>query len=612
MKTPWGESVTAQSAWPDYPRPLLVRDAWQNLNGLWQYAITPANAPLTERWDGEILVPFCVESTLSRVARRLGSEERLWYRRTFIAADVERRTLLHFGGVDYQALVWVNGAVVGAHSGGFDPFTFDITPFIVEGENQIVLAVSDPSNDGEQPRGKQHRRPNGIWYTPVSGIWQTVWLEHLPLANHIAEIRTYPELQGGSVDVEVLLARPTRSRTLAVAITVLLEGRAVAHRVARPDRRVRLLLDEVHAWSPDEPTLYDVEVELVAIEDPLPHANAGEASAQSPRVLRDVDEALAFARARRTSEPALDQVRSYFGLRTIRIGPHPRTGLPTLLLNDRALFHLATLDQGWWPDGLHTPPSDEAMLWELQFLKDAGFNAVRKHIKVEPARWYWHCDRLGLLVWQDMPSGFLPAQFVDPNDQFEALRTSAATIAYERELAAMVRTLRGHPSVVLWVLHNEGWGQFDTARLTALVRGIDPTRPVDATSGWLDVGEGDVIDVHDYAPEPVAPQGDGRRALVIGEYGGIGWPQEDHLWNPTMRNWGYQTLHSEHAVRAAYTAVTEAIAQSQRDHGICAAIYTQTTDVEGEVNGLLTYDRRVEKLPRAWLAELHARAGPST
>jgi hypothetical protein len=609
MKTPWGERLTADDAWPDYPRPLLVRDAWHNLNGLWQYAITPANAPRPDRWDGHILVPFCVESALSGVARGLESDQRLWYRRTFTTANLERRTLLHFGGVDYHAILWVNGAPVGAHSGGFDAFSFDITPYVRDGENEIVLAVSDPGSDGEQPRGKQHRRPNGIWYTPVSGIWQTVWVEHVPRANHIAEVRAYPELQRGCVDIEVLLARPTRSHTLAVAITVTLEGRTVARTVARPDRRVHLSLDEVRAWSPDDPALYDIEVELVTVEDPLPLIRTGESA---PRVLRSAEEARAFASARRTEDPALDRVRSYFGLRSIRIGPHPRTGLPTLLLNERAQFHLATLDQGWWPDGLLTPPSDAAMRFELQFLKDSGFTAVRKHIKVEPARWYSHCDRLGLLVWQDMPSGFLPAQFVDPSDEAEALRTSAATIAYEHELSSMVRALRGHPSVVMWVLHNEGWGQFDTARLTALIRSIDPTRPVDATSGWRDVGEGDVIDVHDYTPEPKAPQSDGRRALVIGEYGGIGWPHEGHLWNPTMRNWGYQTLRSEHDVRAAYTAATQAIARAAGDHGVCAAIYTQTSDVEGEVNGLLTYDRRVEKLPRAWLAQLHDRLRPKT
>lgn len=596
MLTRWGESIGPDGAWPEYPRPLLVRDRWENLNGRWQYAIRPRHAALPDAWDGEILVPFCVESRLSGVERRVTTDARLWYRRTFDHDGADGRTLLHFGAVDWHTAIFVNGAYVAAHTGGFDPFTVDLTDFLRSGTNELVVAVDDPTSAGEQPRGKQHAKPQGIWYTPVTGIWQTVWLETVPRANHIAEVRIAPAPDDDAVIVEVLLARPTRDPTLAATVSISLHGNAVAATTIRPDRAVRVDVPDCARWSPGQPTLYDVDVALVRVSDPLPRETQ----------LRDAAEATAYAGAEPV-EAALDRVRTYFGMRTIRVGAHPESGAPTLLLNGEPVFHLATLDQGWWPDGLLTPPADAALVYEIEFLKAAGFNAVRKHIKVEPARYYWHCDRLGLLVWQDMPSGFWPAQFVHPNDSAEARRTSVAGDAFERELARMVRSLCMHPSIVLWVLHNEGWGQFDTARLVDFVRGIDPSRPVNATSGWLDVGAGDVVDRHDYAPEPTAPVGDGRRARVIGEYGGIGWPVEGHLWNPDMRNWGYQTLHEFDAVRAAYARAADAIVRARDEAGVCAAVYTQTTDVEGEVNGLLTYDRRVEKLPPEWLAQVHAR-----
>jgi beta-galactosidase/beta-glucuronidase len=595
MLTPWGESVRPHDVWPEYPRPTLVRDGWTNLNGLWHYAIRPRRAPLPDAWDGEILVPFCVESRLSGVERRVTPDERLWYRRTFHHDGAEARTLLHFGAVDWHAAIFVNGAYAGSHTGGFDPFTVDVTEFLRDGVNELVVAVDDPTSAGEQPRGKQHAKPQGIWYTPVTGIWQTVWLETVPRANHIAEVRITPAPDEDTVMIEVLLARPTRDPTLAATVSISLDGHAVAATTIRPDRLIRIDVPDAVRWSPAQPTLYDADVTLVRVPDPLPRETQ----------LRDAAEAAAYAGAGPV-EAALDRVRTYFGMRTICVGAHPASGAPTLLLNGEPLFHLATLDQGWWPDGLLTPPADAALVHEIEFLKAAGFNAVRKHIKVEPARYYWHCDRLGLLVWQDMPSGFWPAQFVHPNDDAEARRTSVAIEVFERELARMVRGLRMHPSIVLWVLQNEGWGQFDAARLVDFVRGIDPSRPVNATSGWFDVGAGDVVDRHDYAPAPKAPEGDGRRARVIGEYGGIGWPVEGHLWNPDMRNWGYQTLHDLDAVRAAYAHATDAIVRARDEAGVCAAVYTQTTDVEGEVNGLLTYDRRVEKLPRAWLAQVHA------
>jgi hypothetical protein len=595
LLTPWGEALTEAPAWPEYPRPQLVRDGWTNLNGRWQYAIRPRASPAPSAWDGEIRVPFCVESALSGVARRVDPGERLWYRRNFRVDAAGQRVLLHFGAVDHHAAIFVNDAYVASHEGGFDAFTIDITDFVSAGENTLVVAVDDPTSAADQPRGKQHDRPQGIWYTPVTGIWQTVWLERVPLENHIAEVRVSPDLASASIRVEVLLARPTRDPTLAATFTVRLGDRTVATCTARPDRAVRVAVPDPAPWTPERPTLYDLDVALVRIPDP---------TTKDMRARGD-DEAVAYGTAGPVAA-TIDRVRTYFGMRSIAIGAHPASGLPTLLLNRAPVFHLATLDQGWWPDGLMTPPSDDAITWEIAFLKEAGFNAVRKHIKVEPARYYWHCDRLGLLVWQDMPSGFVPAQFVGPNDAGEGLRRRESATEFERALARMIRALAGHPCIVVWVLHNEGWGQFDSGRLTEFVRGIDPSRPVDATSGWLDVGAGEFVDRHDYAPEPTAPASDGRRVPIVGEYGGIGWPIEGHLWNPGMRNWGYQTFAREDEVRVAYMRVTAAIDRARRTHGVAAAVYTQTTDVEGEVNGLLTYDRRVEKLPRPWLAAIHA------
>ncbi len=607
MITTWGERVSSDATWPEYPRPQLVRDDWINLNGLWQYAIAPKRAAMPARWDGEIRVPFCVESHLSGVERRVADDERLWYRRAFHLAAADARTLLYFGAVDYSATVFINGAFVTSHVGGFDPFTVDITDYIDAGNNELVVAVDDPTSATDQPRGKQHLKPQGIWYTPVTGIWQTVWLEQVPRDNHIAEVRVTPDLADESIEVEVLLGRPTRDSAIAIRLTVRLEDQAIVEMIAPAERTLRIPIPSPARWSPQTPTLYDLDVELVRVRNPLPAANEQQAAASLMRQvpLRGATEAALYA-SNAAVESVLDSARSYFGMRSIAVRPHAQTHQPTLLLNGEPVFHLATLDQGWWPDGLYTPPADEAIVYEIEFLKSAGFNAVRKHIKVEPARYYYHCDRLGLLVWKDMPSGFLPAQFVAPNDEGEALRSSVSTEAYELELQRMINRLRNHPSIVVWVLHNEGWGQFDSARLCARVKSLDPTRPVNAVSGWRGVSAGDLIDRHDYDPEPTSPKEDGVRAIVIGEYGGIGWPIAAHLWNPDMRNWGYQTFHSQKALMQAYARTTAAIVRAHREHGVCAAVYTQTTDVEGEVNGLLTYDRRVEKLPRNWLAAMHA------
>ena len=608
MLTRWGRTIARNAVLDDYPRPQMMREGWTNLNGIWQYTITPKPAAQPREWQGDILVPFCVESPLSGVERAVTPLERLWYRRSFPLHETNQRTLLHFGAVDYECGVWINGGLAGTHVGGFDPFTLDITEFVQSGDNEIVVGVTDPTSSADQPRGKQHLNPQGIWYTAVTGIWQTVWLEQVPQPQHIDELHIVPTVDCAGIEFTAFLHRPSRDPELAVQLTIRLGQRTIIERVVRPDRRVTIDIPDPDLWSPDSPTLYDAEVRLLRIPNPLPEDNDHQAVAQLLRdvPLRGETEAALYATADTSAAEELDRVSSYFGLRRIEVGPHPVGGHPALLLNGEPVFHLGPLDQGWWPDGLHTPPADEAMIYEIEYLKASGFNTLRKHIKVEPARYYYHCDRLGILVWQDMPSGFLPAQFVAPNDEGEAVRSGRATEQFELELARMVGRLRHHPSIVIWVLHNEGWGQFDTERLTDRIRGLDPTRLVNATSGWLDVGAGDLIDHHDYRPEPSGPQPNGKRAPVVGEYGGVGWPLEDHLWNPEMRNWGYQTFHNADDVRAAYAKVTEAIIVLHRAQGLAGAIYTQTTDVEGEINGLITYDREVEKLPSDWLRKVHA------
>jgi beta-galactosidase/beta-glucuronidase len=607
MMTRWGQDLLEDSSWlQEYPRPQMQRRQWVNLNGFWQYAITSKTLGCPSKWDGEIRVPFCVESLLSKVQQSVNENQRLWYRRQFQIEALAQRTLLHFGAVDYECSIWVNGGLVGGHVGGSTAFSLDISEFLVAGVNELVLAVTDPTSASDQPRGKQHLNPNGIWYTPVTGIWQTVWMEQVPLAHHIEALKITPAEQCDAVEVVAFLHRPSRNPRLAVECTVRLHGEVVAKTMGRANRKVVVPLPDVQLWSPENPVLYDLNVRLIPVINPLPEKNDQQQPAQLVRdtPLRGSVEASLYQAAQPSGE-AIDEVDSYFGMRQISVGPHPTGGQPTMLLNGKPLFHLGTLDQGWWPDGLLTPPGDDAILFELNYLKAAGFNTVRKHIKVESARYYYHCDRLGLLVWQDMPSGFIPSQFVAPNDEDEDQRSPRSTILFTNELQEMILQLSHHPSIVMWVLHNEGWGQFDTHRLTQIIRGLDAARLINSTSGWLDVGAGDLIDIHDYTSEPLPPEADGQRALVIGEYGGVGWPVAGHLWNPEMRNWGYQTFHSSAEAQQAYVKATTAVLQMREANGLSGAIYTQTSDVEGEVNGLLTYDRALKKFDSDWLKQIN-------
>jgi hypothetical protein len=599
LMTRWGREVTPDNAWRSYPRPQLKRDRWLNLNGLWDYAIAKDSAPQPSRMDGQILVPFPVESKLSRVARKVTPDDRIWYRRSFTVPQdwAGDHVMLNFGAVDFAATIWVNGAVVGSHKGGFDTFGLDITDYLKPGQNELVVQVADPTSAGTQPRGKQILDPSGIWYTAVSGIWQTVWLEPVPKL-HIDDIRATPDIDRGVVDVAVALSGWAND-TDAVRLTASAGGKVIASTIIRANRRATLAIPNPRLWSPDDPYLYDLKAELVTVADPYAGQEERDRKAYDARFTAGEDRTYAAASIAGTPR---DTVDAYFAMRKISIGPGRVAGQPAILLNNKPLFQNGTLDQGWWPDGLYTPPSEEAMKSDLVFLKKAGFNMLRKHIKVEPARYYYDADHLGVLIWQDMPSGGGEDQFVTGTSKSQAVLSSDAMAENQNELAAMIGDLRAFPSIVMWVVNNEGWGQYDSATLARYVKGMDPGRLVDADSGWLDVAPGasDVFDIHTYEDVPNTPTRQSTRAIVIGEYGGIGMPITGHIWRPGKKNWGYQVATGEEDYLARFRRKMAGVIRAAREDGLSASIYTQTTDVEDEINGLLTYDRaRAKASPEA-------------
>ena len=574
LMTRWAKDVDPQNPLSEYPRPQMVRDRWQNLNGLWDYAIRPKDEARPDKWDGEILVPFAVESALSGVMQKVGAENRLWYRRSFEipAGWAGQKVLLNFGAVDWESTIWVNGKEVGTHRGGYDPFTVEITAALNRsGKQEIVVGVWDPTTRGQQPLGKQHDRPEGIWYTPTTGIWQTVWLEPVR-QNYIRSIKVTPDLDSKSVLLEVDVAGDAAEYVVAAKAQSAAPdkpGQGGLFRTAgeKGPRRVpyRLLLNAVAAqqlWTPETPHLHDLELILY------------QADAQG-----------------RPTGGELDSVKSYFGLRKIAVGKDDK-GVTRLMLNNRPVFQFGPLDQGFWPDGLYTAPTDAALKFDIEMTKKFGFNMARKHVKVEPARWYYWCDKLGLLVWQDMPSS--ADGHIAPG-RGEGTRPPATVENFERELKALIDSHRNSPSIVMWVPFNEGWGQFDTVRIAKLVKEYDPTRLVNCASGWNDFPAGDVHDIHIY-PGPGSPNPEEHRAAVLGEYGGLGLPLKGHTWQ-SEKNWGYRSFTSVEDLTEAYVTLTARLHPLVGTPGLSAAIYTQTTDVEIEVNGLMTYDREVIKLP---------------
>ena len=553
IKTKWAKGIDPENVLPEYPRPIMKRAQWKNLNGLWSYAIKPVKKARPEQFDGKILVPFAVESSLSGVQKRVGEENVVWYHRSFDipAAWEGRKVLLHFGAVDWKSEVWINDVKVGTHEGGYTPFSFDITPFLIGNEKQqLTVRVWDPTDSGPQPRGKQVEKPEGIWYTPVTGIWQTVWLE--PVAKtYITDLRTTPDIDKNIVTVEAKTCGASYGNV--VKVTVKTDGKTIATASASATQPVEVKIDDPKLWSPDSPFLYDMEVTL------LSHG------------------------------VKTDQVDSYFAMRKIST-QRDENGIVRLQLNNKNIFQYGPLDQGWWPDGLYTAPSDEALKYDIQKTKDFGFNMIRKHVKVEPARWYTHCDRMGILVWQDMPSGDRDPQWQMGQyfDGMEFQRSPRSEKIYRKEWKDIIDHLYSYPSIAVWVPFNERWGQFKTDEIVAWTKAYDPSRLVNPASGGNHYPVGDILDLHHY-PEPKLYFYDAMRATVLGEYGGIGLALKGHLW-ATDRNWGYVQFKSSKEVTDEYIRFAKMLKKLAKV-GFSAAVYTQTTDVEGEVNGLMTYDR---------------------
>ena len=563
IRTPWAEQVDPKAPLPEYPRPLLQRDDWMNLNGLWDYAILPLNATF-EKADGQILVPYCIESSLSGVGKTVGSSQHLWYRRNFSVPKAwkGKRVLLHFGAVDWQADVWVNGVKAGSHTGGYTPFSLDITDALQAGDNSLTVRVWDGTDTGFQPRGKQVRKPSGIWYTSVTGIWQTVWLEPVP-QQHIADLRTTPDPDAGCIRV-----RAVGVTGGLVEVNLLADGRRVASARALAGAEAEIAVPDARCWTPDDPYLYDLEVKLI----------------------RD--------------GKTIDRVRSYCAMRKVGVAAD-KDGILRMTLNGKPIFMYGPLDQGWWPDGLYTAPTDEALAFDVQKTKDWGFNLIRKHVKVEPARWYYHCDRLGILVWQDMPSGDLHGSWQNTRWYLgtEFVRSAASEACYRKEWREIMDYLYSYPCIVAWVPFNEGWGQFKTVEITDWTKQHDPSRLVNSASGGNHfLAAGDMLDLHNY-PQPDMYLFDTRRVNVLGEYGGIGMPVEGHIWTPD-RNWGYIKFASPAEVTEEYVKYARQL-KDMVVRGFSAAIYTQTTDVEIEVNGLMTYDRRVDKVDIPRIREIN-------
>jgi len=555
LMTPWAEKLDPAKPLPEYPRPQMVRADWTNLNGLWDYAITARNAAKPAQFDGKILVPFPVESALSGVKKPLLPTQRLWYRRTFAAPDLAggKRLLLHFGAVDWESTVSVNGKEMGTHPGGYDSFSYDITDALKSGENELIVSVWDPTGTNGGAKGKQNlgsmQNPGGIMYTPCSGIWQTVWLEPVPAAR-IAGLKILPDVDQKRVTVQV---QSVGGRTDAVDANYFeataFDGEQQIGGNAGPNPGLVISVPQPKLWTPDSPHLYRLRVRM-----------------------------------------GNDTVESYFGMRKISIGKDEK-GITRLLLNDEFVFQSGPLDQGFWPDGIYTAPTDEALKYDIEITRKLGFNATRKHVKIEPERWYYWCDRLGLLVWQDMPSGGAGRGGNRRNDGTPASPASAAQ--FEGELKAMIEQHANHPSIIMWVVFNEGWGQYDTARLVEWVRKLDPTRLVNNASGWTDRACGDVIDMHSY-PGPASPNPQETRAAVLGEFGGLGLPVEGHKWVDLA--WGYRGMSSMKQLNNKYIDLWRGVWDLRQSKGLSAAIYTQITDVETESNGLLTYDRKVIKV----------------
>ncbi len=581
IRTPWAEEVNPQNARTEYPRPQMVRGDWKCLNGLWDYAIAPVENAEMPQADGKILVPFCAESSLSGVGRTVGEENNLWYRTTITRPKGwdGKTVLLHFDAVDWSAEVYLDGELSIKHTGGYTAFTVDATKALSDGKAELIVKVWDPTDDPEYsiPRGKQVSRPRGIWYTPVTGIWQSVWMEPVSEKAYIADYNVSTDIATGEISVKAECKGSAPEDEIRVKVLpakigfnpekpgCCIFGKVSATAPATEAATVKV--KEAKLWTPDTPYLYGLEISLI----------------------RD--------------GKTLDKVTGYTSLRKISEKTDAE-GVKRLALNDEILFQFGPLDQGWWPDGLYTAPTAEAMAWDIERTKDLGFNMIRKHIKIEPSRWYYDCDRLGMLVWQDMPNIGVYKNSSEWAQGVDVYGAGAATYwaanesnkaNYYKEWKEIIAQRKKFQSIVVWVPFNEAWAQFDTHSVVDFTRAQDPTRLVNAASGgnWFE-GAGDILDSH-YYPNPKMRLLDERMINVLGEYGGIGYPMEGHLWAPD-RNWGYIQFKSKEEVTDQYVSYAEQLARLKKTDKCAAAVYTQTTDVEIEVNGFYTYDRKQLKM----------------
>ncbi|MBO4230963.1 MAG: beta-galactosidase, partial [Bacteroidales bacterium] len=577
IKTKWAEEVSPTNAHPEYPRPQMVRSEWQSLNGLWDYAITPKSEPKPAKFDGKILVPFAVESSLSGVGRKVTPDDALWYKTTFTVPSAwkGKRLMLNFDAVDWKTVVYVNDIQIGSHTGGYTHFSFDVTPYLKSGANSLVLKVEDATDNDFQPRGKQVSKPSGIWYTAVSGIWQSVWMEPVAPA-HVTDYNVVSSIKEKAINVTVdaegvqegdvikvflLDGGIGYSTETANAAKTATDGlyAVLASGMTVPGGTVTLNVRDPKLWSPDSPYLYGLDIQILR------------------------------------NGKVIDKVASYTAMR--EVGAYRKNGNTKLMgLNGDGLFQLGPLDQGWWPDGLYTAPTDEALKFDIQKTKDFGFNMIRKHIKVEPDRWFYYCDQIGIIVWQDMPSFGGSKKwgmyYYGEGEDFPA--TPEAKANYYKEWTEIINQVKKFQCIAVWMPFNEAWSQFDTKDVVAYTKKLDPTRLVNQSSGgnWEE-GVGDILDNHHY-PYPAFRMWDKNMINVLGEYGGIGLPVEGHLWQAD-KNWGYVQYKNGDEVLAEYASFAEQLKQLIKQ-GCSAAVYTQTTDVEIEINGLMTYDRKVIKM----------------
>lgn len=566
----WGKELDTEHILPEYPRPNLVRDSYFNLNGEWEYCISESET--AESYDGTILVPFSPETMLSGVGKILMPHQYLHYRKKFTVPSGFRksRVLLHFGAVDQECILYVNGAETGGHKGGYLPFSFDITDKLREGENEIALRVTDRTELSPHARGKQKLEKKGkygsLFYTPQSGIWKTVWMESVA-EDYITEVKITPLFDESAVKITVYSNRDV-SGGRKVKLEIYDGGTPVGEAVADTGQEIVIKLYGFRAWTPDDPHLYDLKIKL------------GE-----------------------------DEVSSYFGMRKISSG-RDKKGILRFFLNNKPYFFNGILDQGYWPESLLTAPSDEALIYDIVKLKEMGYNTIRKHVKIEPERFYYHCDRLGMIVWQDMPNGggeynmVFVTHLPNASDRFARgvsdhhyglfrRKDREGREQYYADLDGMVRTLYNYPSIAVWIPFNEGWGQFDAPKATERIRRIDNTRLINEACGWFDQRGGDMYSIHNYVHKlKVKPQED--RAVALTEYGGYAYPVEGHL--PCEKEFGYQHYHSSEELTENYKRLWEEEIYPNLEHGLCSAIYTQTSDIEEEINGVMTYDREVDKL----------------